>query len=184
MAVPLIMRVNGRVSREKTTRGPASHKAVRSGACRAKFFGMSSPKATCIKVISKRARAVAAVWMATALQVSRRNSNQGATSLAKAGSPTQPRAILASVTPSCVAAMERSSRLMARSASLAPLTPRRTISSMRVLRTDTRANSMATNKPLNATKAGTLSSSRISQTQPSTPRCNSSPAKLCNLLGK
>ena len=110
--------------RAKTTRGAASQSTVRSVACRATFFGINSPKVTCRKVISRKATATAAVCVAASLQRPGSEVKSGSSRSARAGSATQPRPMLARVIPSWVAAIERSSRLMAASTVRAPFWPR------------------------------------------------------------
>ena len=99
--------VKGRVNQVNTSSGRASSSAVRSGICRAIVLGISSPKTTCMKVMSMKAAVTASVWAVTNRQASGIRSSSGSISRARAGSPTKPRAILARVMPSWVAAMER-----------------------------------------------------------------------------
>ena len=105
-----------------------------------------------------KASIVATVCAATQALSSGRKANSGTSSRAIDGSPTQPSARLASVMPSCVAAIA-SSRL-----SIACLHGQRrptgdalTISSTRVRRTATRANSAATKNAFASTNSGTTS---------------------------
>jgi hypothetical protein len=88
--------------------GRATKKAVRSGFCRAMDLGASSPATTWRKVMQMNAMAAAMEWAAAPIQDSGRNCRRGTNRWARAGSPIHPRARLAMVMPSWVAAMKRS----------------------------------------------------------------------------
>ena len=88
----------GRKSARKRRSGPAMISATRSGYCSATPFGASSPAITCSAVMIAKA-------IATATACPPIGPTTGSSSPARAGSPIQPRARLASVMPNWQAAM-------------------------------------------------------------------------------
>lgn len=143
--------------------GLATHRAVPSGFRNAMSFGISSPKTMEMKVRKMKVMPKARVCVTTPCHVAGRKLRAGSTSRAMAGSPTHPKAIPAAVIPTWMAAMVRSMCLTASSTVFAPLRPCCNISSTRVFRTRTKANSAATKKAFTAMRRGILSSLRVVQ---------------------
>ncbi len=157
LPAPFINTMNGRMTFENHSSGWATHRLTASGRCRAMALGASSPKITCRNVIAAKATTVAILCAAIHAPCWGKKPNAGSISRAKVGSPTQPKARLASVMPSCVAAMASSRRSIALRTATAPTRRWLTISSTRVRRTATSANSAATKNAFNKTNTGTAS---------------------------
>ena len=112
----------------------------------------------CRKVMDRNAMVPAAPWVASGASTPGNGANRLSRVCAIVGSPTHPRPRLASVMPSCVPEIERSMERTARRASLAFVSPRRIIASMRLRRDETSANSAATKKAFARTSSATTPS--------------------------
>ncbi len=99
--------ITGRVSNVNRFSGGASHNAMRDGDCKAIALGINSPKTTWTNVMPMNERAMATEWRAIMFHGHDRPPNTVSRSRARIDSETQPRAMLLSVMPSCVAAMVR-----------------------------------------------------------------------------
>ena len=162
VAVPFISFKNGFDASANRLSGVATHTATRSGTCRATVLGNSSPNTTCMKVIAQIATTLPTEWPTMWREASENNRSGTMASscsnrLAMACSPTQPSKILATVMPSCVAAIDRSRYLVAVATPCAPGTPCVTMVSTLVRRTATRANSAATKNAFKRISSGTRS---------------------------
>ncbi len=109
----------------------------------------------CSTVMMLNATIDATVWVAMVLTGAGSQVKIPSIRLARAGSPIQPRPSEASVIPSWVEEMYRSSDCTARRANLALPSPARANSSRRVFRAPTSANSAATKKALASTRMTT-----------------------------
>ena len=103
--VPFSARMKGQNAFMNSSVGLTTHRAVISGRSRATVLGASSPSTMCSAVITANAQATAMVCAVVAAIGAGRNASAGSNSDASAGSPIQPRPMLAMVMPSCVAAM-------------------------------------------------------------------------------
>ena len=75
--MPFIRRIRGRLNKcEDASSGRASHRATRSGVCSAIALGISSPKTTCMNVMSRKATGVATECAATPCHTSVTPSKQ------------------------------------------------------------------------------------------------------------
>ncbi len=135
--------------------GVATTSAMVSARCRAMALGISSPTTTSRKVMAVKAMMAEIVRPATPTQAAGSKPSSGSSRPESAGSPSQPRVRLATVTPSCVAAMKRSKCCKAFLTARAPGRPSWSSSSTRVGRTLTSAYSAATKKALINTKTST-----------------------------
>ena len=144
--------------RVNTSIGATTQRAVRSDWASASRLGASSPN-TMSRAVMRMNVIVTAIVCEAAVpaQSPARSCSGGWSRLASAGSPTQPRPRLDMVTPSCVAAMDVSSFFSEPSSRRARAWPALARCSMRVRRTATKANSVATNSPFVATSASTAS---------------------------
>src|SRR6266849_280087 len=110
------------------------------------YLGPSSPKVMCSHEIARKAR-TAEIECATAGLYAPNTETDGSMNFSKTGSPIQPSASDASVTPNCVAERYESSFLRMRRAMRARELPAAASSASCVGRTFTIANSAATKTP-------------------------------------
>ena len=130
-------------------------RAVDSGLHNATLLGASSPTMMCRAVIRTKASVPATAKAVASRRATGSAATSGSSSRATAGSPIHPSPRLAIVIPNCVAAMKASGFSAARSTRRARLEPRSISGMRRVRRTETMANSAATNIPFAATSAST-----------------------------
>src|SRR5690348_2799239 len=155
VAAPLSKAIGQAMSHPKAINGPATQRLSSSGWTRATALGTSSPRVMWRMVMRMKAIADATPWVAMADSGLGSHVNALPTRPASAGSPIQPRPSEARVIPSCVAEIERPSDCTARRASLALPSPALAISSRRVRRAPTSANSAATKNALAKTRTTT-----------------------------
>jgi hypothetical protein len=97
--------MNGQSARMKSSVGLTTRSAVFSERSSATVFGASSPSTMCSAVTIANAIATAMLWAVVSAIPSGRKESAGWSVSAIAGSPIQPRPMLAIVMPSWVAAM-------------------------------------------------------------------------------
>ena len=97
--------MNGQKTRMNSSVGRATSSDTFSDCCSATVLGASSPSTMCSAVMRTNERTTLRVCAMPSASRSPSSANDGSNSLASAGSPIHPRARLAIVMPSCVAAM-------------------------------------------------------------------------------
>jgi hypothetical protein len=104
LATVFNVQMTGRKRRESATVGGKTNMAVDSAFHKAILLGASSPNVMCKIVMRAYASVADTVWRATDRQPVGRSETRGSMTAVRVGVPIHPRARLAIVMPSCVAA--------------------------------------------------------------------------------
>ena len=179
--VRLKAQIGARKTFANNSSGRATNNAKLSARSSANIFGISSPSTMCRKVITANAMMIARICATyAALPAGAIAFANGSSKLARVGSPTQPKASDASVTPSCVDEIKKLGSLISRTAARARRLPAAVRVSKRVRRTDTSANSAPTKNALAPTKNNTAKS--FNKTLRRVFECGTSSAKKASKL--